>query len=79
MFKTLKAYFAKRKERKNCSHFWDLYDIVPVMDRDGMDERQDIYKIRCLKCGKMERRSFFGIDRLQKLGRIKTGRSEAIE
>lgn len=75
MLKALQNYFKKIQQRKSCSHFWELYDIIPVMDREGLDERQDVYKIRCLKCGHKQRRSFWGIDRLQKLGRIQEGRA----
>lgn len=70
MIQAIINYFKKLEQRKNCSHYWELFDIVPVMDREGLDERQDVYKIRCLKCGHKQNRSYWGVDRLQKLGRI---------
>lgn len=60
---------------KTCSHYWTLYGVMPVAIRG---DRQDVYKTRCLKCGDKQRRTFRGIDRLQRLGLIQTGRGEGI-
>lgn len=78
----LKTWIERRRlqlQQKHCAHVWELYDIIPVLDRDGYDKRQDVYKTRCFNCGLQEKRDYFSVEHLRYTGRLQEGPADALD